>query len=590
MTRTDNRPQQPIVNCHTHIFKGEHVPPYLAKSFVPNPVYKWLSVPRILWLAIAYRDRRNKKYKDPYRQKEWDRTERSIKWGRNRFWGIIKKVLGTWITFHALFALLGWIGLNDASSSGFWAQWIGKIHEWLLAHYVMVPLKSIWLQIPVVLLVFFFVRSGRNLLWFILSNTYRFLRLIPGKMTQELIERYMLLGRFAMYKDQGRVFSRLQGQYPKDTRFIVLPMDMEYMDAGKPKPESCYPQQMEELARLKKKHKDIFLPFVFVDPRRIADDPNQFKYTLDPSSGEVKLEDCFIKQYIEDKAFDGFKIYPALGYYVFDEHLLAVWKYAAQHDIPIMTHCIKGTIFYRGKKEKQWDHHPIFKEYTNLREAKLEKLLLPQRKNADFSLNFTHPLNYLILLKEELLRIWVGQCSEKTQALFGYTNDETPLKSDLSDLKICFAHFGGDDQWQRYLELDRYDYAKRLMQEPDKGINFLYTKDDEDAKDREISWKKLEDCWKKVDWYSIICSLMLQHKNVYADISYILHNESIFDLLKETINNPKLGKKVLFGTDFYVVRNHKSEKNLLVQTKGSLDYDEFDLIARENPIEYLKRT
>ena len=104
-----------------------------------------------------------------------------------------------------------------------------------------------------------------------------------------------------------------------------------------------------------------------------------------------------------------------------------------------------------------------------------------------------------------------------------------------------------------------------------------------------ISWKKLEDCWKVVDWYSIICSMMLQHHNVYSDISYILHNAKIYPLLQETLANPKLRKKVLFGTDFYVVRNHKAEKNLLVQSRGNLSTADFNQIARVNPLGYLRR-
>ena len=31
--------KQPIINCHTHIFTGDHVPPYLAKTVVPAPLY-----------------------------------------------------------------------------------------------------------------------------------------------------------------------------------------------------------------------------------------------------------------------------------------------------------------------------------------------------------------------------------------------------------------------------------------------------------------------------------------------------------------------------------------------------------------------
>ena len=80
---------------------------------------------------------------------------------------------------------------------------------------------------------------------------------------------------------------------------------------------------------------------------------------------------------------------------------------------------------------------------------------------------------------------------------------------------------------------------------------------------------------------------MLQHDNVYADISYILHDDEIVPLLKQTINNPKLGEKVLFGTDYFVVRNHSSEKDLLTSITGNLTTKEFDKIARNNPRNYL---
>ncbi|MBK9961224.1 MAG: hypothetical protein IPP06_07755 [Saprospiraceae bacterium] len=59
-----------------------------------------------------------------------------------------------------------------------------------------------------------------------------------------------------------------------------------------------------------------------------------------------------VKEYIEINKLNGFKIYPALGYYPFDEELLLLWKYAADHQIPIMTHVIKGTVFYRDRKNK----------------------------------------------------------------------------------------------------------------------------------------------------------------------------------------------------------------------------------------------
>ena len=81
---------------------------------------------------------------------------------------------------------------------------------------------------------------------------------------------------------------------------------------------------------------------------------------------------------------------------------------------------------------------------------------------------------------------------------------------------------------------------------------------------------------------------MLQYENVYADLSYIIHNTEIFPLLKQTLQNEKLQKRTLFGTDFYVVRNHLTEKEMLANTQANLSKEEFDNIARENPINYLK--
>lgn len=80
---------------------------------------------------------------------------------------------------------------------------------------------------------------------------------------------------------------------------------------------------------------------------------------------------------------------------------------------------------------------------------------------------------------------------------------------------------------------------------------------------------------------------MLQKENVYADISYIIHDNEIVPLLKQTLQNPALRKRVLFGTDFYVVRNHKSEKQMLAELMTHLGDHDVDQIARVNPRTYL---
>ncbi|MFD2562407.1 hypothetical protein [Aquimarina rubra] len=575
--------KKPVINCHTHIFRGEHVPPYLAKTFVPWPLSYLLNTAWILKFYKRSVRSSGKKFQDPYVEKRRKRVVKAIKLRRNKLFSSILSLVGMVLTVHVFFIIFRWLSLVFNPEQNEIIGYIIKLQTWLIDHTMLFPIHNVYLQILLTVILFSFFKSGRNLILFILRKTVKFFSILPGKMTKDLLERYLLLGRFTLYKNQSKIFSSMKEQYAPGTKFIVLPMDMEYMGAGKLKPENSYRYQMEELAAIKESssNKDAFLPFVFAEPRRIKEEKDHLKYTSE--NGKVTLLDCFIKQYIEEKKFEGFKIYPALGYYPFDEALLPLWKYAADNGIPIMTHCIKGTIFYRGTKKKEWEAHPVFKEVVNLKNEIYESLLLPQGKNKDFSLNFTHPLNYLILLKEELLRILVSQCGEEIRNLFGYTDLNTELKYNLSHLKICFAHFGGEDQWNKYLELDRYGYSNELIKEPEMGIDFLYTAN------KKFSWKKLQDCWKYVDWYSIICSIMLQHDNVYADISYILHDEQIFPLLRQTINHDKLGKKVLFGTDFYVVRNHSAEKNLVATTTGNLTVEEFDIIARDNPAVFLSR-
>ena len=78
---------------------------------------------------------------------------------------------------------------------------------------------------------------------------------------------------------------------------------------------------------------------------------------------------------------------PALGYYPFDPLLLPLWKYAEQNNLPILTHCVRGPMYYRGNKERAWDYHPIFQELTKQRDpadhsdatgADFTNLLLPE--------------------------------------------------------------------------------------------------------------------------------------------------------------------------------------------------------------------
>jgi len=563
-----------IINCHTHIFTGNHVPPYLAKTFVPI-VYKILHLGLIIDIfKWWYKGPNTFFYSNRYKKFQQVIYKGKMLIKRNILLNIIYWILGIWLTLQLLFIIF-----DFAYNSETYPFYLLKIRN-LLVKYRLDQFNGNWLvktTFAIILILFF--PSLRNLLVWLLKKLFKVLNSLPGKQTKELLQRYLNIGRFAFHIGQDSIFQRLRYQYPNGTEFIVLQMDMEFMEAGKVRED--YHVQLQGIAKLKAdpKFTAIIHPFIFIDPRRMDKEPDFFR--CNNVYGKIVLEDCTIKTYIEQKGFAGFKIYPALGYYPFDERLLPLWKYAAEHNIPIMTHCIRGTIFYRGKKKKEWDYHPIFEQSAT--NGTYVPLLLPETKNMDFSVNFTHPLNYLCLLDDDLLaKVLARSTNEKLHEIFGFNGKE--ITNSLKNLKICFGHFGGDDEWKRYFELDRENYSTQVIKNPKIGITFLKSLYNQPRPG------KIEQLWKYCDWYSIICSMMLQYENIYSDISYISHDNAIHALLKRTLQqeNTKLRQRVLFGTDFYVVRNHKSEKQILADTIGGLSEEEFDLIARTNPRTFLE--
>lgn len=613
--------EDPYINCHTHIFTADHVPPLLAKTYVPWPWYFFIHLRAIVAVFRWW-------YKGPATLRYSVGYKRLLK-GYTAVMSLLDRIypikiaLGYYLFFFAFFLLYQLLKSIFPPDQTRLSDWVNTIYQ--LSDPIFPDISSKIVSSLVILLVLIFFESIRNFIFLIARLLWKVLNKLPGPQTKEMVQRYLNIGRYAFHKEQKTILSKLKAQYPKKTAFIVLPMDLEYMNAGHTK--TRYRDQMLELAEVKAmpSNKNILYPFIFADPRRMVpvteeksyrkDDKPYFDWFID--NGKVKMNDCFIKDFIEEHQFSGIKIYPALGYYPFDQKLLPLWKYCADNDIPVLTHCIKGTIFYRGVKKQSWNEHPVFMQAMEKKdlptdgyvsdedmeeqipETNYVPLVLSQTKNVAFSYNFTHPLNYLCILEEELLRKAIAATvsatdtkteydqkeAEKIKTLFGFVDEKTPLKQNLRNLKICLGHFGGEDEWKRYFEKDRYNYSSQLIKNPLVGIKFFTTVNNKPSKG------KLEQIWKYTDWYSIICSMMLQYPKVYADISYILHGDrDILPLLKQTLENPKLKEKVVYGSDFFVVRNHKSDKHMLADMMGGLSEMQFDQIARKNPTQFLRNS
>ncbi|MFI5151136.1 MAG: hypothetical protein ACHQRM_15495 [Bacteroidia bacterium] len=364
--------------------------------------------------------------------------------------------------------------------------------------------------------------------------------------TKDLMIRYM---NFFVYDDvnsQLMVIQEMQAYYPPVTGLVMLTMDMEYMGAGKPK--VLLQGQLEELAIVKKQEnmKNVIYPFLHCDPRRIMPVQEREKGIEKHFIGDAFLAKA--KEYWENKTYQGVKIYPALGYYPFDERLKPVYDYALNNNLPITTHCTVGAVHFKYDLSKEERYHPFLKQY------------FPDEKKIDYQYNFTHPLNYLCLLDQNLLKtVW----------------KDAP---DYANLKICIGHWGGEDEWHEFIS-DAWSDIE------------IHTNDRDPALDLS-NWivDPKDSTRKNYTWFSIICSLLKDHrfKNVYTDISYTLEDATLLPLLKMILeSNETIRRRVLFGTDFFLVSKSISEREFGINVRSFLGEELFKQIAYTNALEFL---
>lgn len=325
------------------------------------------------------------------------------------------------------------------------------------------------------------------------------------------LKKFVAFLRIGVKESQYKIFHDLRNNegYPKDTRFVVLPLNFEYMGAGKV--SVPYIHQLNDLIKVTAGSKGTLLPFVYIDPRM--------------GTAEENLE--FVKLYVEKKGFVGIKLYPALGYYPYDPRLELVYEYAENMQLPILTHCSSTGVFYNDKNNipdefvNSQSFNQLSDDILSDENKKREyKFQFPpegvRNKNhmARFADNFLLPVNYTDILEK------------------------------YKQLKICFAHFGLDNE-----------------QHDKKGF--------------------------KLSWHQDIKKLIQMYPNVYTDISYSLHYEDVRNDFAAYMKDNKLNQRILYGTDFFMtLQEVNTEKELYLKTIDSFGAD-FELIARNNITHYL---
>ncbi|MFN5168790.1 MAG: amidohydrolase family protein [Cyclobacteriaceae bacterium] len=328
----------------------------------------------------------------------------------------------------------------------------------------------------------------------------RWLRFINPFSNQDMLERYAKMIEVGAEKTQRNIFTRLLDYYPPETKIVALTLDMDYMGAGAA--VNNYVTQLNEVAALKAQFPEQLIAFFCVDPRR----PDVLP---------------LLKEYVGHRGFTGIKLYPALGFYPFDERLRPVYEYAVEKRLPLLTHCDIGGIYYRG---------PL--DGDQLAPASLNRTV-PRRsfskhaeaKRTAFKDFFTDPLNFVDVL----------------------------TLPEFRELKICLAHYGGSEMIE--------------------------------GKARSLTGN---------NWYASIRDMMLTYDNVYTDISYTLHHthEKVRQPVMADIRDAGLGKKILFGTDYYMTVREKDEATLVSDFKNryGLTAAEFHQLAVTNNRAFLTTT
>lgn len=126
-----------------------------------------------------------------------------------------------------------------------------------------------------------------------------------------------------------------------------------------------------------------------------------------------------------------------------------------------------------------------------------------------------------------------------------------PVLHDFPNLRVCFGHFGGDE-------------------------NLTGAAIDPAA------------------WTGKILDLMSRYPQVYADISY--HDDPMdggevqtnyFKNLTDILKDPVCGERVLFGSDFLLVRQRVRDDNLWRFFENNFTAAQFKLITETNPVAFL---
>lgn len=362
-------------------------------------------------------------------------------------------------------------------------------------------------------------------------------RFLGYPQTADMFDRLIRMGHEAASRHQADVLRGIVPQYPRGTRFVVLPMDLSGLGYGPVR--ATLREQHDELAGLARDRPDMVIPFATMSPANCCAalrevDPLEAArlswlrrrhllgfpaYTapelpqpacsaacnagrtmpvaeLDPGRmcGLREVRRC-----IEELGFRGLKLYTRLGFPPDHPILMQeVYPLLVERNLPVIAHCSRGGMKGRNLPDEAAD-------------------------------SYTDPRAFI------------------------------PVLEAFPDLRVCLAHFGGEADWRSYVV---------------DGI------DPDDPEAERNNWQ-------------VSIRRMIEsgdYPNLWTDISYtIFHFEDYVPFLRlfltrEGERGERLRSRVLFGSDFYMTRQEElSERAVCFRLRNALGEELFWKLAETNP-------
>lgn len=339
--------------------------------------------------------------------------------------------------------------------------------------------------------------------------------------------RYASFASVGTMSSQQMVFENILQYYPEGSRFVVLSLNMDYMGAGPS--ELTYQGQIDQIIQIRRFYPDRCLPFLSIDPRM--------------GTGSDILS--FIEKYVgQGLPFIGIKIYPALGFFPFDNRLKKMYAFCEELEVPIITHCTPTGAFFLGKLNAAMGMpEPI--TYTDEKgESHKPMLLLPHHFRTNNN--------------------------DKECDVFLQPENWSTVLAKYPKLKVCFAHMGGVGEIFKKSKPNMpsswYEDLKSLM----ATYENVYT---------DVSYTLYnKKAWQEIKNFlegTIISTVVPWRNNYGREMNFL-----------ETMKD-----RIVFGTDYFMTEQEDTEANLsinlphwLIKQNNSL----YEQITMKNPERFLK--